>query len=112
MVATLIAGCCTKLSKEQNVEACDATGFNSSNTVWFITKTYNLNTVPVNNSRLCIFIPAFKLKTFSFIVRFYISKPIIIFYDMYETVIALLLYKHSGNGAGNFSGKWRGRSAV
>ncbi len=48
MVATLIAGCCTKLSKEQNVEECDATGFNSSNTVWLITKTYNLNTVPIN----------------------------------------------------------------
>jgi len=48
MVATFIAGCCTKLSKEQNVEECDATGFNSSNTVWLITKTYNLNTVPIN----------------------------------------------------------------
>jgi len=50
MAATYIAGCCTKLSKEQNVEECDATGFNSSNTVWLITKTYNLNTVPINNS--------------------------------------------------------------
>jgi len=48
MVATFIAGCCTKLSKEQNVEECDATGFNSSNTVWLITKTYDLNTVPIN----------------------------------------------------------------
>jgi len=51
MVATFIAGCCTKLSKEQNVEECDATGFNSSNTVWLITKTYDLNTVPINNTR-------------------------------------------------------------
>jgi len=49
MVATLIAGCCTKLSKEQNVEECDATGFNSSNTVWLITKAYELNTVPLIN---------------------------------------------------------------
>ncbi len=48
MGATFIAGCCIKLSKEQNGEECDATGFNSSNTVWFITKTYDLNTVSVN----------------------------------------------------------------
>ena len=49
MVATFIAGCCTKLSKEQNVEECDATGFNISNTVWLITKIYDLNTGPINN---------------------------------------------------------------
>jgi len=53
MVATNIAGCCTKLSKEQNVEECDATGFNSSNTVWLITKTYHLNTVSINKRPGC-----------------------------------------------------------
>ncbi len=44
-----MAGCCTKLNKEKNVEECDATGFNSSNTVWLVTKTYDLNTIPINN---------------------------------------------------------------
>jgi len=49
MVATFMAGCCTKLNKEKNVEECDATGFNSSNTVWLVTKIYNLNIIPINN---------------------------------------------------------------